>query len=132
MPLGPIEISRLRRDGQRVVLHVRAPSGGALVLNETYFSRWDVRARRGSDTRSLSIFPADIDRLGVEIPPGDWIVEWRFGRRRTLVAISWLLSSLALAAALFFTLRSRNFTASPARYNDPAISTDAAGDSNAT
>lgn len=132
MPLGPIGISRLRREGQRVVFDVRAPEGGALVLNETYFSRWDVRARRGSDTRSLSIFPADIDRLGMEIPPGEWTVELRFGRRRTLVAISWVLSSLALLAALFFSLRSRNLTASPARKSDPAISTEAAGDSSAT
>jgi hypothetical protein len=111
----PLELtSRLR--GDVIEVAVRATTEAVLVVNESYLSAWTAIARDDSGTvRLLDTFPANIDRLGIVVPPGRWTIDVRFGRRRQLVAIAWALSSLALAATAVVVWRSRKESASPAR-----------------
>jgi hypothetical protein len=118
LPTSPARIHRLVRNGQEVRMEVSSAAGATLIVNETFFSSWEVRGvRNGSDTEQrLTIFPANLDRLGVIVPPGEWSLRVRFGRRRHLVVASWLFSGLALLGAAGAAARfSKNRTASPAR-----------------
>lgn len=115
-PVGAASLGNPQREGQTIRFQVDAPDGATLVINETYFSAWDVRAFSPEATKRLAVFPANLDRLGVVVPPGRWRVEMRFGRRRALVAATCVPSALLLLAGVISSIRlSRNRTASPAR-----------------
>lgn len=109
------------RDG--FTFRVSAAEPSVIVANETWFSAWRVTA----GGRELRTFPANIDRLAFEVPAGEWTVSAKFGRKRAAVyalfAVSLLIQLFALTAAFS---RSSTATADPARYREPATSTEPA------
>ena len=86
-------VVRYEERAQEIDVAVRGH--GVLMVNQTYFSVW----RAVSDGRDLRTFPINVDRLGVLLPGGETTVNLRFGRRRAFVAATWVLSTLAVAAA---------------------------------
>jgi len=88
-------VSDVSATTQGLAFHVIAAGDTALMLDRTYFDAWDARA----GDRRLAIFPADLDRLGLEVPRGEWDVTVRFGRKRTKIALLTALSLLLLVAA---------------------------------
>ena len=95
-----------RRNLQSLAIDVKTSGPALLLVNESYFAAWVARA--GNTT--LETMPLNVDRLGVMIPPGSHRVTLTFGRRRLLVLIAWIASSLLLigsAAALAVEERQR-------------------------
>ncbi|MGA7617545.1 MAG: hypothetical protein WBX15_20460 [Thermoanaerobaculia bacterium] len=109
---GPTRIGAARIEGQSIVADVTSRTPAVVLVNQTYFSHW--RATAGG--RSLSIFPADLDRIGIIVPAGLHRVELRFGQRNRWIEVARVLSSLLLIVALALAvIRVRKETASPAR-----------------
>ena len=90
--LTPARISDVEMDLQSIRFRVDSPKDTVLMINQTYFDDWVVRAGQ----RTVKTFPVNLDRLGIEIPQGEWTVEARFSRRRGLIWISLFLSALSL------------------------------------
>lgn len=122
-PSRPAVVTQVARLRDGFTFRVRAAEPSVIVANDTWFSAWRVTA----GARQLRTFPANIDRLGFEVPAGEWTVSATFGRKRdvvyALLAVSLLIQLFALTS--FFSL-SRSATADPARYSDPATSTEPA------
>lgn len=116
-PTSAATIRSVTRHGQEVQIRVGSQQGATLIINETYFSSWNVRGvdQRSGTEQSLTIFPANLDRLGVVVPSGEWSLRLRFGRRRHLVVASWWLSAAVLLGAAMAARFSKNRTAAPAR-----------------
>ena len=93
---GPVTLERAERGPQEIRLVVDAPRGGFVLVNESWFSAW--RAREGA--ARLKTVPANIDRLGILVPPGRHEIVLSFGGRRGLVAACMALSAAVLLGAL--------------------------------
>jgi hypothetical protein len=111
IPAGDAIVGRLEARPQALSFLARAATPSAVVVNQSYFKGW----RATAEGRELRTFPANIDRLGIVVPAGQNVVTVSFGRRRSLVAASWLLSLLILAAACVAAIRSSTSIALPAR-----------------
>ncbi|MEA2239376.1 MAG: hypothetical protein QOC81_4100 [Thermoanaerobaculia bacterium] len=96
-------VTRVVREGQRIDLAVVSSGTSLLMVDQSYFRAWS--ARMGD--RELDTLPVNLDRLGV-IVPGSGTVTLRFGRHHTLVVVTWVLSSL-LVAALLIAMRVEEF-----------------------
>jgi len=92
-----------REIGQTVRIDLQASGPVLLFVNQSFFDSW---VATGGD-RELDTFPLDIDRLGIVVPAGVGTVTLRFGRYRTAVVLSWLLSSALIAAFAFVEIRNR-------------------------
>jgi hypothetical protein len=88
-------VTRVARDGQRIEIAVISSGPSLLMVDQSYFRAWS--ARMGD--LELDTIPVNLDRLGVIIP-GSGTVVLRFGRHHTLIVVTWVLSSLLLAALL--------------------------------
>lgn len=110
-----VKVSGVRRRADTIEFTARSSSGGAVVVNESFFPAWSAKA----SGRSVTTFAANIDRLGVMLPPGEHRVEVRFGQRRDVVYFTFALSMLVCLATpiLLFAARRRSShaTAAPAR-----------------
>lgn len=85
-------------------------SEGRIVVAQTWFEAWQARDQEG---RALTTFPADLDRLGIEVPAGTTRVDLRFGTRRAAIGAAWAVSLLVMMAALVAGLK-RTGPAAPA------------------
>jgi uncharacterized membrane protein YfhO len=76
------------------VVHTSTTAAGVLEIDEQYDSDWQVRVD-GVPTRTVAI---DGTWLGVEMPPGDHVVHFRYtpGWWRP----TWIVSLIALGAAM--------------------------------
>ena len=83
------------REGQEIDIAVTSSGPSLVMVDQSYLRAWS--ARMGD--RELETLPVNLDRLGV-IVPGSGTVILRFGRLNTLVVVTWVLSSLLLAALL--------------------------------
>ncbi len=65
-----------------VYVHARVEEPSWLVLADSYFPGWRafIRPADGDDSeeREIPIYPVDGNFRGVELPPGDWIVRFRY------------------------------------------------------
>ncbi len=111
LPTGAVTVDAVSLSGQAVRIGVTAREDGLLLVNQSYFKAWSATA----GGRRLATVPLNLDRLGVIVPAGTEAIVLRFGRRHTLVALSWALSMSLVAAALFVAIRSKRATAAPAR-----------------
>ncbi len=119
IPTGAVTVNKVALAGQKVLIEVDAPEAGLLLINQSYFSAWS--ASNGG--QRLETVPLNLDRLGVIVPAGSTDIVLQFGRRHTLVALSWFLSMALVLASLVVALRSKKATAAPARYSEPQITT---------
>ena len=90
---------------ESMVLDVSAPDGGVLVVQRTplaILSAW-------LDGEEVAILPADLHRIGVELPPGDHRVEIR--AERTWLRVGFGLSGLASLTLLALAWRARSIRA---------------------
>ena len=94
---APARVTSYRRNGQSVTIDVNATGPALLMVNESYFAAWVARAGEAT----LETIPLNVDRLGVLVPPGSQRVTLTFGRRRSLVLIAWIASSLLLIGSAF-------------------------------
>jgi hypothetical protein len=109
---APATIGTIEESVDTIRFTVSSTAGATLMTTETWFAAWQAQTSHGS----LRTFPVNVDRLGIEVPPGTIEVELRFGRRRTIVGALLALSILLqLAALTLYCSRSRNSTAEPAR-----------------
>jgi Bacterial membrane protein YfhO len=89
-------------DSQR--LRVRLPAGGGggwLVLAGSYFSAW----RAEVDGREADVEPTNLALMGVRVPPGARVVEFRLGRTSLWIGVALSGLGVALAAALWLVRR---------------------------
>jgi len=77
---------------QSLEIVVDTPARALLLVNETYFRAWDAGG--------LETLPIDLDRLGVLVPAGRTTVTLTFGRHHVAVVVMWIVSTLAIIAAL--------------------------------
>jgi hypothetical protein len=87
----------------RIALSAPAPAGSALVVSENYFPGWHAAV----DGRSVPLYRADYNLIGVPLPAGARSIELSFrdravgtGATVTLVALSVALSLLATGLAI--------------------------------
>lgn len=90
-------VTGYREDVQTIEVDVVTNGTALLVVNQTFFRSWIAR----SGDRVLTTLPADVDRLGVIVPAGAHQIVLRFGRYRTAVAVTWIVSLLLLIAVVF-------------------------------
>lgn len=92
MQLSPqAAITSIAERVQALEIRVTTPAPAVLLVNETYFHAWDAGG--------LRTFPLDVDRLGILVPAGERTITLRFGRHRTAVLATWMISLLVLAVA---------------------------------
>ena len=87
----------------RIALSAPAPAGSALVVSENYFPGWQAFV----DGRSVPVYRADFNLIGVPLPAGARSVELSFhdravgtGATASLVAFSFALALLATGIAV--------------------------------
>jgi hypothetical protein len=88
-------VTSVTRDGQKIEITVISSGPSLLMVDQSYFRAWS--ARMGD--RELDTIPVNLDRLGVIVPESGTVI-LRFCRHRTLVVVTWVLSSLLVAALL--------------------------------
>ncbi|HEX3068502.1 MAG TPA: hypothetical protein VHX14_07990 [Thermoanaerobaculia bacterium] len=88
-------VTRVLREGQQITIDVATNGPSLLAVDQSYFRSWSARMA----DRDLDTLPVNLDRLGV-IVPASGTVTLRFGRHHTLVVVTWVLSSLLIAALL--------------------------------
>lgn len=94
---APAQIRDVVETSQGLTFHVSAGADTVVMVNQTYFvDAWDARA----GDLSLATFPADLDRLGIEIPAGEWKVTVRFGRMRGWIVLLTLMSLSLMVFAM--------------------------------
>jgi hypothetical protein len=89
-------VTRVARDGQTIDIDVSTPGPALLAVDQSYFRAWSARM----NDHELRTMPVNLDRLGV-IVPASGTVTLRFGRHRTAVLVTWVVSSILLIALLF-------------------------------
>lgn len=89
-------ITRYAEGLQDIDLSVTTPAPALVLVNQSFFRAWSARA----GGRELATMPLDIDRLGIIVPAGSHVIALRFGRHRTAMVASWLVSLLAIAIGL--------------------------------
>ncbi len=92
-------VTRVVRDGQTIEIDVSSTGPALVAVDQSYFRAWSACIGDGA----LGTTPVNLDRLGVFVP-GSGTVTLRFGRHRTAVVLTWVLSSL-LVVALLFSMR---------------------------
>jgi hypothetical protein len=103
MAVTPGRVLRYRERLQSIEIDVASEGRSLLVVNQTYFRSWVAR----SGAKDLPTMAVDIDRLGVEVPPGNHDIVLRFGRFRAAIVAAWIASLLALLGSLFVEIRDR-------------------------
>ena len=111
VPAAPMSLIGASRNPTGILLQVRSERGGSLFINESYFSAWVAE----SEGKRLSTFPVNIDRLGIEVPPGEVTIALCFGAHRHFVLFCALLSAMLMLFSLMALIRSRYSIAEPAR-----------------
>lgn len=79
-----------------VTIHASAPTGGWLVLSDTYYPGWQATL----DGAPTPIYPADYALRAVELPPGDHVVAFSYAPRSFRVGLAISLAALAVVGCL--------------------------------
>lgn len=95
-PEGRGQVTGYLQLGQTIDIDVITAAPALLVVNQTYFRAWDAR----SGGRELQTVPVNVDRLGVIVPAGRSHITLRFGKRRAVIAMAWVISIVTLIGAL--------------------------------
>ncbi len=79
-----------------VRIHVEVGQPSLLVLQEQYLPGWSVELRSIQGREKRTLVPGCVDRLllGCPLPPGDWLVHWRYqqpglGWGSWIAALAW-------------------------------------------
>jgi hypothetical protein len=94
-------ISRLQLHDDAITFQSSAAQPTLLIVNQSFFPAW----RASSEAGALTLFPANLDRIGMMVPAGSHTIELRFGHRRSLIRLAWIASTLLLLAAVALGLR---------------------------
>lgn len=77
-------------------------AGGLVVTDQTYFRAWQALT---GDGHPLATIRVNVDRLGVIVPGGVHDFELTFSRRRSFIAITWILSLILQLAICCLSIK---------------------------
>jgi hypothetical protein len=101
-------VTRVARDRQTISIDVSTSAPALLAVDQSYFRAWSAKMAG----HELETTPINLDRLGV-IVPTTGTVTLTFGRHRTLVVMTWILSTLTLLLSASPRLRVKKTQSPP-------------------